>query len=157
MFEVAKEDHVILDAFFNFTKISKVIRRQSNGEILHVDGYGDFNVEWHLARDLKTLKCMYGLSNTANANFPCLYCMHGRTKESLGIWDNGTGNSATPLCDGKVRVGGDLVPKDANWDPILPIPLARVHFCTLHAFVHIVEKIVHAYIFFAYNMHPKEE
>ena len=56
-----------------------------------------------------------------------------------------------------MRVGGNWVPKDTNWDPILPIPLSRVHFCTLHAFVRIVEKIVHAYICFAYTMQPKEE
>ena len=39
-FEVAKEVHAILKAFTNLTKIPKVIRRQSNGEVLHVDGYG---------------------------------------------------------------------------------------------------------------------
>ena len=158
-FEVAKEDHGILKAFFNLTEIPDVIRRQSNGEKLHVDGYGDFTVEWHLAGDLKTLKCMYGVSNAANAKFPCLYCMHGRTKESSGrnVWDNGIGNNAAPSRDGMLRVGGDWVPKDVNWDPILPIPLSRVHFCTLHAFVRIVEKIVYAYICFAYTMQPKEE
>ena len=91
-FEVAKEGHAILKAFFNLIEIPDVIRRQSNGEILHVDGYGDFTMEWHLAGDLKTLKCMYCVSNAANAKFPCLYCMHGRTKESSGrnVWDNGT-------------------------------------------------------------------
>lgn len=158
-FEVAKEHHAILKAFFNLIEIPEVIRRQSNGEIMHVDGYGDFNVEWHLAGDLKALKCMYGVSNAANAKFPYLYCMHGWTKESLGknVWDDGTGNTTAPSRDDRVRIGGNWVPKDANWDPILPIPLARVHFCTLHAFVQIVEKIVHAYICFAYTMQPKEE
>ena len=65
---------------------------------------------------------MYGVSNAANAKFPCLYCMHGRTKESSGrnVWDNGTANNAAPSRDGMMRVGGDWVPKDANWDPILP-------------------------------------
>ena len=52
-FEVEKEDHAILQAFFNLIEIPDIIRRQSNGEILHVDGYGDFTVEWHLAGDLK--------------------------------------------------------------------------------------------------------
>ena len=102
---MAKEDHGILKAFFNLTEIPDVIRRQSNGEKLHVDGYGDFIVEWHLAGDLKTLKCMYGVSNAANAKFPCLYCMHG-TKESSGrnVWDNGIGNNVAPLRDGMMRV-----------------------------------------------------
>ena len=40
-FEVEKQDHAILKAFFNLTETPDVIRRQSNGEILHVDGYGD--------------------------------------------------------------------------------------------------------------------
>ena len=47
-FEVAKEDHAILKAFFNLIEIPDIIRRQSNGEILHVDGYGDFIIERHL-------------------------------------------------------------------------------------------------------------
>ena len=56
------------------------------------------------------------VSNVANAEFPRLYCMHGRTKESLGsnIWDNETGNNAALSLDKMVRVGGDWVPKDAN-------------------------------------------
>ena len=62
---------------------------------------------------------MYDVSNAANAKFPCLYCMHGRTKESSGrnVWDNGIGKIAAPYRDGMMRVGGDWVPKDANWDP----------------------------------------
>ena len=57
-FEVPKEDHEVLKVFFGLTGYPDVIKRQSDGETLHVEGYGDYNVEWHLAGDQKTLKCM---------------------------------------------------------------------------------------------------
>ena len=42
---------------------------------LNVPGIGDFNVEWHLAGDLKSLKCMYNVSHGATSKHPCLYYM----------------------------------------------------------------------------------
>ncbi|MCO5548293.1 hypothetical protein L7F22_001750 [Adiantum nelumboides] len=59
-FEVKKEDHAILYWIFHNTNIPEVIDKQTNhGEVLRVNGRGDFQVQWHLAGDLKTLKCMY--------------------------------------------------------------------------------------------------
>ena len=85
-------------------------------EIFHVNGYGDSIVEWYLARDQKTLKCMYNVSTGENAKFQRLYCMHGQTVGSSGtnVWDNGIGSNANPLRDGMVRVGGNWMPKDEN-------------------------------------------
>ena len=45
---------------FSQTNIPKTIENQNNGQPLIVDGAGTFNVEWHLAGDFETLKCLYG-------------------------------------------------------------------------------------------------
>ena len=73
--QVDKEDHELLKWAFDHTEIPTIIDRQTKGEKLIVDGIGDFVVEWHLAGDLKTLKCMYNVSKRANSKTPCLYCM----------------------------------------------------------------------------------
>ena len=46
---------------------------------------------------------------------------------------------------------------DPNLDAVLPIPLIRVHMCTLHAFVRIVDKMVYLSILFAWNKKPQTE
>ena len=43
------------------------------------------------------------------------------------------------------------------WAALLKLPLTRVHFCTLHAFVCIIEKLLHLYICFVYNIKPQDE
>jgi hypothetical protein len=40
----------------------------------------------------------------------------------------------------------------ARWRPILPIPLSRIHICTLHAQVRLTEKIVHMHIMYVWNI-----
>lgn len=158
-FAVPKEDHEVLKVFFGLTGYPDVIKRQSDGEPLHVEGYGDYNVEWHLAGDLKTLKCMYGCSNAANAKMPCLFCMRERITDANGkkCWANEARVGGAPTRDAMVLgANGDMVYKDEKWDPVLPIPLTRVHFCTLHAFVRIIEKLLHLYICFAYNLKPQD-
>ena len=44
-FEVPKETLDILKMFFNLTNIPDIIQSQNAGQILHVDGFGDYNVE----------------------------------------------------------------------------------------------------------------
>ena len=96
-----KEDHEVLNIFFGLTGYPNVIKRKSDGETLHVEGYGDFNVEWHLVGDLKTLKCMYGYSNVANARMPCLFCMHERITDANGkkSWTNEARVGGAPTRD----------------------------------------------------------
>ena len=72
-----------------------------------MDGLGGYSVKWHLAGDLKTLKCMFGISNGEIAGFPYLYCMCSRKKDKNGkkIWDEETGSDGAPkrdefVCDG---------------------------------------------------------
>ncbi|KAI5069775.1 hypothetical protein GOP47_0016076, partial [Adiantum capillus-veneris] len=51
--KVKKEDHEILYWVFHRTNIPEVIDRQTNqGEVLRLDGRGDFQVQWHLAGDI---------------------------------------------------------------------------------------------------------
>ena len=126
-----KEDHEVLKVFFGLTGYPDVIKRQSDGETLHVEGYGDYNVEWHLAGDLKTLKCMYGCSNAANARMPCLFCKRERKTDANGkkSWANEGRVGGAPTRDAMVPgANGDMVYEDEKWDPVLPIPLTRVHF-----------------------------
>lgn len=106
------------------------------GVPLNIPGIGTFNIEWHLAGDLKTLKCMFNVSHGANSKHPCLYCM--KTAKDM---TRSTGISRDR--------------EDPNWKPVLPIPLRNVHICTLHAEVRIIEKIIYLHILFAWNSEPE--
>ena len=75
MNQVDKEDSELLYWAFHQTQIPSVIDRKSKGEKLHLLDIGDFSVEWHMAGDLKTLKCMYNIPSGASCKLPCLYCM----------------------------------------------------------------------------------
>ena len=61
LMQVDKEDNAILDWVFHQTSIPSIISDQRSGKLLHVDRFGDYTVEWHMAGDLKTLKCMYNI------------------------------------------------------------------------------------------------
>ena len=65
-------------------------------------------------------------------------------------WDNGLFSkkiSAKPM-------SGDAM--DGRWQPIFPIPLERVHVCTLHAFNRIIEKIVHLHFMHVWTIRNEE-
>ena len=55
--------------------IADIIKMQEEGQTLVVDGHGTFQVEWHLAGDLKTLKCLFGCDTGTSTKLTCLYCM----------------------------------------------------------------------------------
>ena len=139
--QVDKEDHDILYWVFHQTEIPNVIRRQSEGEKLFVLGVGDFSVEWHMAGDLKTLKCMYNISKGANSKCPCLYCIH----------------PAHHLDKDCQLQKPSRALEDPCFRPVLNIELTHVHVCTLHALCRIVEKLVYLYIQFAWKLRPKYE
>lgn len=46
--------------------------------------------------------------------------------------------------------------QDSLWDPILDIPLSRVHICTLHARLRIMDKLLKLHINYAWNMEPED-
>lgn len=134
------EDHETLDWVFHHTEIPRIIKRQVQGENLHVAGKGDFQVEWHMAGDLKTLKCMYNISKGGNSKSPCLYC-----KESAQVMDSKWWKRAP---------NRDKV--DPDFKAILDIPLCNVHICTLHGLCRIIEKLVFLYIGFAWKLRPEK-
>ena len=39
-------------------------------------GLGRLTIDWHLGRDLKTLKCMLSCAQDAEATYPHPWCMH---------------------------------------------------------------------------------
>lgn len=164
-FQVEKESHEILSWVFNQTRIPSLIKAQEAGQLLVVPGVGEFKVEWHLSADMKTIKCMYGLGHGACAKHRCIYCSQAGQKTVIGTaeeartafgkrggstWEGGLFSSTV---QSKPVSGGAAL---ARWKPILPIPLVRVHICTLHAFNRIVEKIVHLHFQFIWTIRDKK-
>ena len=148
IFRVNKESHESLKFVFSKTDLPSIMSSHAAGEKLYVEGYGSYFVEWHLAADLKTLKCMYNVSHGANAMYSFLYCMHIKQKDRS--WKGGILSCPQNLPPNRDEL-------DPNIDAVLPIPLIRVHMCTLHAFVRIVDKMVYLSIMFAWNKTPQTE
>ena len=45
---------------------------------------------------------------------------------------------------------------DKDWKPVLNIPLSRVHVCSLHARLRILDKLLKLHVNYAWNMEPVE-
>ena len=73
------ESHDTLRWYFERAGIKHIISLQVHGQKLQVSGIGNFDIEWHLGGDLKTLKCMLGCKGGANTLFPCIFCCHLKT------------------------------------------------------------------------------
>ena len=119
-------------------EIPNIVCAQSNGLQLVVQGIGSFTIEWHLAGNLKTLKCMYNTSKGANAKSPCMYCMSSCNTFDKKYW----------------KKSPDRNLHDKGFTPILDILLTRVHICTMHVLCKIVEKLLYLYISFAWTIQP---
>jgi len=89
-----------------------------------------------MAGDLKTLKCMFSVSKGANLKSPCLYCMDGAKVFNRRHWKKAL----------------DRHMRDPNFQPVLDIPLSRVHICTMHALCRIIEKLLFLYICFSWTL-----
>jgi hypothetical protein len=83
-FQVHKESYNVLKWVFGQTKFPHVIQEQEDGQLLIVDGVGQFRVEWRLSADMKTIKCMYRLKHGANNKHSCIYDMQERSKPDVG-------------------------------------------------------------------------
>lgn len=83
-FQVPRESYDILKWVFDQTHIPSLIKLQGEGQLLNVPGIGDFSIEWHLAADMKTIKCVYGLKHGANSLHSCIYCCQERVKSRIG-------------------------------------------------------------------------
>ena len=140
-FQIPKETHDILSLVFSKTKIPELIKAQSDGYLLDVFGIGSFNVNLHLAADMKTLKCMYGLKMGANSLHSCIFCNQKRVKSVVGTIAQASTSRTSKKCTWsnglflkKISIEPVL---DVNfqgcWKFILAIPLNKVHLCMLHA------------------------
>ncbi|GAQ93477.1 hypothetical protein KFL_015640020 [Klebsormidium nitens] len=149
-YEVDKENHDTLKWNMSFSDLSTTIERHNSGRKLVVEGVGEFEVEWHLAGDLKTLKALYGTSSGANAKFACIYCLQQRKN---GSWGRACAcpQGEPPDRDSQENVAKQGGVGGGEWDPILPIPLTRVHMCTMHAENRIIEKLVHLPVSHVWN------
>lgn len=159
-FQVEKESYEVLSWIFGKSKFPSVIAAQSSGEKLTVPEVGEFHVEWHLAADMKTIKCMYGLQSGPSCAMNCIYCEQKRAKPTVGtasqasaaIRKRGKPNWVGGLFANSVEPEPCDMRAHTRWRPILPIPLQRVHICTLHALVRLAEKIVHQHIIYVWNI-----
>ena len=77
--------HEILAWVFNQMKIPELLSAQEAGQMLDVPEVGRFKVEWHLNADMKTVKCLYGLSHGACASMTCMYCCQKKTRSVITI------------------------------------------------------------------------
>jgi len=82
-FQVPKESHEVLKWVFNQTGIPALITVQENGQLLQVLDAGAFKVVWHIAVDMKTIKCLYGLQHGSNSKHSCIYCLQERSKPMI--------------------------------------------------------------------------
>ena len=162
-FEVPKETHQVLAWIFSrIPWVTDVIRAQIDGEKLIVPGRGEFDVEWHLGGDLKTIKCMLGCKQGANTLLPCPFCTKGhKTSRATPLvgqdndenaQEDGEWVSGVLACDMLAEPDRDT--EDPGWNPIIPFPLNNVHFCTLHAFMRIFDRLLKHHIDYAFTMKP---
>lgn len=166
-FEVPKETHEVLAWVFSMIPwITEVIKAQIEGEKLEIDGIGTVDVEWHLGGDLKTIKCILGCKQGASSLLPCPYCIRGYKESSTSSKKSVKGSQTIRSMDDDARewVCSVLkcpvmeVPnrstKDKTWHPIINFPLTNVHFCTLHAFMRIFDRLLKLHIEYAFTMKP---
>jgi len=73
IFHVIKESHSCLKWVLNQNTISSVIKGHLVGQKLVVPDIEEFAVEWDLACDMKTIKCLYGMNHGPTAKHPCIY------------------------------------------------------------------------------------
>ena len=89
----------------------------------------------------------------ANAKLCFPYCMISKEKQKGG---NGfQWKSDIRKCNIGIAPNRDR--KDEKWDPILPMMLDKVHICTFHDEMRIIDKCLHLHTFYAYNLKNKEK
>ena len=126
-------------------------------------------VEWHLGGDLKIIKCILGCKQGASSLLPCPYCIRGYKESTRGstsskksVKESHTSRSMDEdarewMCS-VLKCPVMEVPnrstKDKTWHPIINVLFTNVHFCTLHAFMRIFDRLLKLHIDFAFTMKP---
>ncbi len=134
-FEVAKESYEVLHWVFQQTQLPALIKAQDEGQLLTVEGVGNFKVEWHLSTDMKTIKCLYELKHGANATHSCIYCNQQRTKPMVGTAASATTEARRRkhtwhggLFAGNVLCKPLDIDRESRWKPTLQ---ENEHFMTV--------------------------
>lgn len=141
---------------FDQTKLLELIKQQKEGQLLIGLAIRGFWVERHMTRDMKSIKCKYNLKYGTNNKYCYIYCMQERTKlvvivemeaQKAMSWRPFTweGRFFSTEIESKLVSGSALT---KWWQPILPIPLERVHICTLQALNQITKMMVHIHFMF---------
>lgn len=71
-FDLPNETHNTAAWCFQETNILDFIAQQNNGKKVYGASVRSLNVRWHLAGNLKTLKCMLGYKLGVNTMFSCI-------------------------------------------------------------------------------------
>lgn len=121
--------------------ISKVPYHVCMGEQLELDDVGSFQVKWHLAQDLKSLTSMLGVQFL-------IYCMR-LSKENEEALDLEWAQSVLSCPQGAMPNRHE---DDPHWSAILTIPLHRVHVCTLHTEIRIIDQLSYLNTIYAWTM-----
>ena len=101
---------------------------------------------------------MLGCTQGANTPLPCPWRMGKVSCKNKNSHHNDTLGNETWV--GGVLQSPTFAPPnhhlvDAGWRPILPFPLANIHFCTLHAFMCIFDRLLKCHIDYAFTMPGK--
>lgn len=110
-------------------------------------------LEWSgtFSANMKTIESLHGLASGANATQCCIYCLQKKNKSIITteVVARAASQKRTPTWEGGLFASGisskpiSLKTSIGRWKHVLPIPLERVHICTLHAFNCICEKSLH--------------
>jgi hypothetical protein len=147
MFFVAKEDHQVLKA--NLQGVNEHVKAFNAGRKLAFPGVttdpaDGLPVECHLSADLKTVHAVYNVSNSPSAKSQNAYDTHLKA-ERPSILDRVAAGELTFTMD-------DIRGFRDSADAALDIPLDRVHFCSLHGEMRLVEALLNRLINDAWNL-----
>jgi hypothetical protein len=133
MFYVVKESYEILKE--KLAPIDKLVRLYEQGRLINLGhGLPPMRVEFHLACDLKTLFACYKISNGANAKIQGLF-------DAVELKDRPEVIKAV-LAGTYQKVMQEMETAQALDDAVFGIPVSRVHFCSLHCRMRLVEYFV---------------
>ncbi len=142
MFYVDKEDHATLKA--RLSNVNDMVKEFNSGRTLEFPGVDiPLAVDVHLAADLKTLHAIYDVHNSPSAHFQNLYD---------NVHHDNIGEVIDDILAGKrVYTAAEIsLCKDLS-QAALAIPLDKVHFCSMHAEMRLVEHVLNKMINDAWN------
>ena len=116
-----KETHSYLKWVFKCSLIPSIIDAQANKKLLHVEGFGSFNIEWHMSEDLKKLKCTCLEFKQVQMQPTHVHLLHANTpsmdkKKSRKCANNLSVDGMYQWCNGIMTCDQDVAPKQDKID-----------------------------------------